>query len=150
MQTGAEIFRYCLCRAMIRRMIITGLLVVIPGWPYGAVGQSEVVPGVGEKLSPDFVAGFEDLPLAPGVENLSGSQTVFDSSGGRVIDARAFGPVSALSVRRFYRASLPQLGWRIVSGERFVREGEILTIDVEEDPPGVQLRFTLTPLETLP
>jgi len=93
-----------------------------------------------------FVAGFEDLPLMPGLEQGEDSGTVFDSPSGRVIEAYAEGPVSPADVDAFYAKTLPQLGWRQVSERRYHREGEILEITPHRgDQASVRVRFYLSP-----
>jgi len=97
-----------------------------------------------------FVAGTEDLPLMAGLRHSPDHGVVFDSAEGRIIEAYAAGYVDAEAVRRFYTASLPQLGWQEMPGSlTFRREGEILTLEVLEqgaagtDP--VTVRFRIAP-----
>jgi len=93
-----------------------------------------------------FVAGFEDLPLMPGLEQGKDSGTVFDSPAGRVIEAYAEGSVAAADVDAFYAETLPQLGWRRMSERRYRREGEILEITPHRaDKASVRVRFYLSP-----
>ena len=121
---------------------------------------------VNDAVIPGFVAGFEDVPLPPGMTNLPGSQTVFDSREGRIIDAtatgQADGSLTAKMVRDFYRQTLPQLGWqRMTPGEaspqdmglapdHFAREGEILVLELQSIGDVIQARFTLTPMPQSP
>lgn len=93
-----------------------------------------------------FVAGFEDLPLMPGLEQGEESGTVFDTPAGRVIEAYAEGSVAAAEVDAFYAKTLPQLGWRPMSERRYRREGEILEITPHRgDKAPVRVRFYLSP-----
>lgn len=93
-----------------------------------------------------FVAGFEDLPLMPGLEQGKDSGTVFDTPAGRVIEAYAEGSVMAADVDAFYAKTLPQLGWRQISDRRYRREGEILEITPHRgDRASVGVRFYLSP-----
>jgi len=93
-----------------------------------------------------FVAGFEDLPLMPGLEQGKDSGTVFDAPAGRVIEAYAEGAVAAADVDAFYAKTLPQLGWRQMSERRYRREGEILEITPHRgDKASVRVRFYLSP-----
>lgn len=93
-----------------------------------------------------FVAGFEDLPLMPGLAQGQDTGTVFDTPAGRVIEAYADGSVAAADVDAFYAQTLPQLGWRQLSDHRYRREGEILEITPRQgDTALVRVRFYLSP-----
>jgi hypothetical protein len=93
-----------------------------------------------------FVAGFEDLPLMPGLTQAAGSATVFDSPSGRVIESYAEGNVDKPAVMDFYAKTLPQLGWRQIAPYRFKREGEVLEITPKKaEKTLVRVRFYLSP-----
>jgi hypothetical protein len=93
-----------------------------------------------------FLAGFEDVPVMPGIEVVGGAGVAFDSPAGRIVEAYASGPVSRDAVRAFYQTSLPQLGWTRTGLLAFQREGESLTIELLGDEPGtVTVRFELGP-----
>ena len=92
-----------------------------------------------------FVAEIPDLPLMPGLTELSDAGVVFDKPSGRIVEAYASGAVTPDAVLAFYRESLPQLGWASADGDRFTRDGESLTIEVVEPAPPLTLRFTLRP-----
>lgn len=94
-----------------------------------------------------FVTGFEDLPLMPGLTQVSDAGTVFDTPSGRIVEAYANGRVAAPDVAAFYARTLPQLGWQPVSDHRYRREGELLDVEIRggagEDSTTV--RFYLAP-----
>lgn len=92
-----------------------------------------------------FVAEIPDLPLMPGLTELSDAGVVFDKPSGRIVEAYAQGVVSRDAVQAFYRDSLPQLGWSPATAERFTRDGEALTIEIVEGAQPLTLRFTLRP-----
>lgn len=93
----------------------------------------------------EFVEGFEDLPLAPGLSNLPEAGTGFDKPTGRIVVAYARGGVSRASVEEFYRATLPQLGWSLEGGA-YLREGERLRIEILGVDGEVTVRYTLAPI----
>ena len=95
----------------------------------------------------EFFSGVEDLPLAPGLGEVREAGMVYDTPAGRIVHATAKGPGQPRDVIRFYRATLPQLGWRIVGATRFQRETEILELKVKRIADGVELAVTLTPTE---
>ncbi len=92
-----------------------------------------------------FIAGIADLPLMAGLSEDTGSALMFDKPDGRIVEAYASGPVSRQAVTDFYRATLPQLGWRHQDNLEFTREGEILRIAFTEHDGTAVVRFTLSP-----
>jgi len=93
----------------------------------------------------DFLPGFDDLPVMPGLSAVDGAGIVFDTPSGRIIEGYAAGAVTEDSVRRFYDETLPQLGWKRVRADAFRREGEQLTIDFKSKDKALTVRFTLSP-----
>lgn len=84
----------------------------------------------------DFLHAIEDVPLAAALIE-EAEPLVFESEQGRVVRTRASGNADYSTLRSFYLASLPQLGW-VLQGEagphgpiHFVREHEILTVSIE-------------------
>ena len=104
-------------------------------------------PAGGARAAEGFVEGFDDLPLLPGLSPLKEEGLSFDKPAGRIVQAAARGAVSTDAVRKFYRETAPQLGWRLGDGEgRFVRDGETLRVEVRPDAAGqVIVRFSLSP-----
>lgn len=95
-----------------------------------------------------FVAGFEDLPLMPGLTQVTDAGTVFDTPSGRIVDAYANGAVAAEDVAAFYARTLPQLGWQRISDHRYRREGERLDLEIRGGNGPTTVRFYLAPDET--
>jgi hypothetical protein len=92
-----------------------------------------------------FVAGVEDLPLMPGLRQIEDAGTVFDSAGGRIVEAYAVGQVEQSAVEDFYAESLPQLGWTIVGGSVFSRAGETLKLEFQREAEQLTVHFSLSP-----
>lgn len=122
-----------------------------PGFPGGAglCGPS------GVQAADAFVEGIDDLPLMPGLVPVADQALVFDKPGGRIVQAVATGSLDASAIRSFYAETAPQLGWAAAGEGRFVRDGELLRIElVESGQPGlarsgtggpVTVRFMLIP-----
>lgn len=91
-----------------------------------------------------FLAGFEDVPLMPGIEADGNASVDFDSPGGRIVEAYARGPVARAAVQSYYRSTLPQLGWTRTGPLEFSRAGERLTIELLGQSP-LTIRFELAP-----
>ena len=92
-----------------------------------------------------FVSQVEDLPLMPGLTEVSEAGVVFDSPSGRIVEAYAEGTVSRAAVLNFYKETLPQLGWNRRGEAAFDREGEVLTLDFTGRQSALVVRFTLKP-----
>ncbi len=92
-----------------------------------------------------FIAGIEDLPLMPGLQAVPGTELDFDNPSGRIVGVEAAGAVKRDQVLAFYRATLPQLGWRPAGETTFERDDERLKIDFVAGDPAVTVRFTLSP-----
>ncbi len=104
--------------------------------------------GDGPAQGGGFVSGFEDLPLMPGLENVAGSDIVFDTPAGRIIEAEARGRVAREGVLDFYARTLPQLGWEHFLEGEYRREGEALKLEIggETSSGGpLSVRFFLAP-----
>lgn len=94
-----------------------------------------------------FMSGFEDLPLMDGLKQSEDAAVSFDTPSGRIIEAYAQSDeIGKQKIAEFYNKTLPQLGWRRVSDKKaflsYVREGEVLTISVEDGTPAA-VRFEL-------
>ena len=77
-----------------------------------------------------FVSVIPDLPLMAGLTEDAGAAVVFETASGRIAEAHASGALARQEVLKFYQATLPQLGWHILSDTRFQREGEVLSLEV--------------------
>jgi hypothetical protein len=94
----------------------------------------------------EFVPGFTDLPLMPGLTAVDPAPVIFDKPGGRIVETAARG-ASPSTVAEFYRATLPQLGWTPAPGGgydalAYRRDDEMLRIEMGRD--GI-VRFLLSP-----
>ncbi len=95
------------------------------------------------------MSGFEDLPLMDGLKQAEDTAVSFDTPSGRIIEAYAqSNTISKQKITDFYNKTLPQLGWSRVSGKgkaasvSYTREGEVLTISVDDGTPA-SVRFEL-------
>lgn len=110
-----------------------------------------LLPHGGHALAEDlgFLPGFEDVPKAPGLQAQEDNVLVFDSPAGRIVEVYAVGAENWGDVSAFYEGTLTQLGWtsRDATNERvrFIREGEVLTLDRFGADGALTVRFTLAP-----
>ena len=104
-----------------------------------------VVFGDEDRTEQVFVAGVEDLPLMPGLTEDREAGLVFDKPDGRIVEAYAFGTLETSAVIGFYEAALLELGWASVGKLAFLREGEMLRIDLTQGDDGLVAHFVLSP-----
>ncbi|NQU56600.1 MAG: hypothetical protein HQ513_05140 [Rhodospirillales bacterium] len=109
--------------------------------PFGAAAESQ------------FLSAIEDLPLMTGLNEVDGGVMVFDSPAGRIVEALTMGAVSKDAVLRYYRQTLPQLGWLERPPGQFSREGEMLKLEFPQTQaisgsgsPLISVRFMLSPV----
>ena len=102
-----------------------------------------------QATGPAFMSGFEDLPLMDGLKQAEDAAVSFDTPSGRIIEAYAqSSDIGERKIKDFYNRTLPQLGWKKLSGKNkdssvsYAREGEVLTISVDDGTP-VSVRFEL-------
>lgn len=96
-----------------------------------------------------FMSGFEDLPLMDGLKQAEDTAVSFDTPAGRIIEAYAqSNEIGKRKIVDFYNKTLPQLGWKRQPENKkgasvsYTREGEVLTISIDESMP-VSVRFEL-------
>lgn len=96
----------------------------------------------------EFVEGIEDIPVMGGLHQLHNDNVAFGNEEARFVEAYFSSPkLTFKQVGRFYRDTLPQLGWKLVKDSRrellFERDMENLRIVGERTSP-LLLRITLT------
>ena len=96
--------------------------------------------------SQDFLPGFEEMPVMPGMRIIEGAGIHFDAASGRIAEAYATGNFSSDDVLRFYRTTLEQLGWQEINTGTFEREGETLLLGLEKIDDEITVRFRLSPV----
>ena len=93
-----------------------------------------------------FTPAIDDLPLMPGLEPVPNEDMVFTvPRSGRIAQSSAEGAVDVDDVYRFYRRTLPQLGWHMIDTRHYMREGEHLHIDAHADGKETTVRFSVNP-----
>ncbi len=138
---GIRMLRFSMFRAVVvGTLFLAGLA--------GLTGPARAVTPVSPAAA--FVDGIDDLPLMPGLSPVTEEGLVFDKPGGRIVHAVARGTVTPAAVRQFYADTAPQLGWRGAGDNRFVREGEVLQIELVVAPGRngagpLTVRFVLVP-----
>lgn len=89
-----------------------------------------------------------DVPIMKGLEEVKEQAMLFDKPGGRIASVVAVSKtVGAKEIQDFYGAALPQLGWKKVHENQYVRGEDQLVLDLVRRPPVTVLHFTLSPLK---
>lgn len=99
----------------------------------------------GQARADGFLSDYEDLPLAPGLDEVADSGLTFDSPAGRIVESYAKGPVKEAEILKFYAATLPQLGWSRESDTVYRRESEVLRLNAELQGRALMVHFTISP-----
>jgi hypothetical protein len=93
-----------------------------------------------------FASVIDDLPLMTGLKPVEDSDVLFvEPHEGRIAETEASGAVDIDEVYNFYRRSLPHLGWKVIDGRTYEREGERLLIDARADGRITTVRFSVKP-----
>lgn len=113
--------------------------------PAAAIGAEPGAAPASAPQAPAFLTAIADMPLMPGLKEVTSAGVSFDKPQGRIIEASARGRISPAKLRAFYGATLPELGWRIQEDGRYRREGEVLRISIQRTGATLLVRFSLTP-----
>lgn len=101
------------------------------------------VPGDGEVR---FFSSIQDMPLMPGLTELSDQMVVFDKPEGRIVESLAVAETgSADDIENYYEEVLPQFGWNRIARNSFIRGEERLNLAFETREGRQLVRLTLTP-----
>ena len=93
-----------------------------------------------------FTPAIDDLPLMPNLDPVPEEDVIFVvPHAGRIAESTAEGPVDIDDVYKFYRRSLPHLGWQILDARTYLRDGEKLRIDAHANGKVTTVRFSVKP-----
>ena len=93
-----------------------------------------------------FIDGLEDVPVMEGLIQTQNDNISFGNEESRLVETVLIGENTSFElVKKFYKKTLPQMGW-IYQGARdstviFEREGEVMEIKRESEAP---LRVIIT------
>lgn len=93
-----------------------------------------------------FFTDLEELPIMEGLVENQAAAVTFETANGRIIEVEASGAVQAGIVTRFYKETLPQLGWSRIDDGIFERDQERLVLEISPTEEGrVLVAFSLSP-----
>lgn len=93
-----------------------------------------------------FFQVMNDVPVMPGLREMTDEAVNFDKPEGRIISATAVSDsVAPAAIKNFYGQTLPQLGWLAQPDGSFVRDEERLKLIIEGKEGVSVVRFQLEP-----
>jgi len=93
-----------------------------------------------------FFTALQDIPLKPGLIELSDQTLVFDKPQGRIVESTAKSEHGTEhDIRLYYKQSLPQLGWEYEEAGLYSRKQEHLHLNFETHEGQHFLRVMLEP-----
>tara|TARA_Y100000588_G_C13604568_1_gene648541 strand:+ start:184 stop:588 length:405 start_codon:yes stop_codon:yes gene_type:complete len=92
-----------------------------------------------------FLSSIEDVPLMLGLIEDENNVLNFNKPSGRLVQVYAFGPLKEKEIINYYNLVLPEFGWKNIHDLVFVREGEILKINLFRENSTLIVVFMLSP-----
>lgn len=93
-----------------------------------------------------FFSTLSDIPLMPGLYEVTRDSVSFDKAEGRIVEtAAASETLSAGQIRTFYASALPQLGWSASGQDAYLKDGEKLTLRLESKGTLNVVHLSLSP-----
>lgn len=127
--------------------VLCAALPLAAGPAAGWAGQAPAAAVSGAAVADAFFQAIPDLPLMPGMAEMPEASVVFDQPQGRVVEAASVLPRAGAGaeIRDFYGRTLPALGWLPGGDGAYVREGEILKIEIVPQDGQTVLRVAVMP-----
>jgi len=93
----------------------------------------------------DYSSIIEDLPLMQNMQELTDDSVSFDKPAGRIVQLTTITSASIPEISKFYKQSLPPLGWEQKSKNTFARENEVMKIEIKNSGSKNYVTFTIQP-----
>ena len=124
------------------------VVLCLSGFAHSAHAQTSTLIGSGDT---HFFESLYDVPKMQGLSEIKDMSISFDKAEGRIAYATALlEKASKEQVLKFYRQSLPQLGWKAAGINSYTRESEKLKISFEEytvkSKTSTLVKFSLSPI----
>ncbi|MDC0348898.1 hypothetical protein OAN21_00620 [Alphaproteobacteria bacterium] len=89
-----------------------------------------------------YVPGTEDIPLMEGM-TIESEPILFDKNQGEVLITKSSTHLLPKDVKNFYKKTLKNLGWTVISENKFKREMQILDMEIKERNGKTTVNFEL-------
>lgn len=99
-------------------------------------------------VSERFFEPLYDVPVMSGLQEIGDQALLFDKPSGRIASVVAVSDhLTSTEIVEFYARTLPQLGWKKINKNQYVRDESTLFLDLVERPPLVVVQFSLFPAQ---
>jgi hypothetical protein len=106
---------------LVHVFLILAAILILPTVSFAEEGEAQ------------FFSALQDVPLMPGLQEVTEMTVVFDKPEGRIVESAAMlDAVPAAQAEAFYAQTLPQLGWNLQGKNTYIRQGEELLLGFEE------------------
>lgn len=101
-----------------------------------------------QQKAPEFFSSLQDIPLMPGLLEITEETLVFDKPEGRIVEATTLMDkgLQQEQVLSFYQATLPQMGWSRSAANHFLRGQEQLYISFDLRDEDKIAKFMIQPM----
>ena len=96
-------------------------------------------------VAEQFVYGLDDVPIFKDMKSIEDSHILFDKVDGRYLYSEIIGKYKILEIQEYYKKVLPNLGWKSLRTNSFIRGNEILEIQYLIDNGETKVVFTISP-----
>ncbi len=105
---------------------------------------NEIRSSLGDENA-QFLSLIEDVPLMLGLREDDTNVINFNKPSGRLVQIYAYGQLKEKETINYYKLVLPELGWNNIHNLVFVRDGEILKINLFREDNTLTVVFKLSP-----
>lgn len=90
-----------------------------------------------------FINGLDDIPLHQNLKIVKDSLIIFDTNEGKYITTELTGEIKLTKVEEYYTKILPNLGWKIIEKNKYLRENKTLSIQFIQENEVLNVIFIL-------
>ena len=92
-----------------------------------------------------FLKGIDDIPTYKNMVHVEDSLVMFDKVNGRFVSTEMIGQYNYSDVSEFYNKILPNLGWKLVKKNRYIRAEESLELEYKYNGKDLRVVFNISP-----
>ena len=96
-------------------------------------------------VAEEFVFGLDDIPVFKEMRYVENSNLLFDKIDGRFVSSEMEGSYNKEDIKQFYSSVLPNLGWKKVDENLYLRDGEYLEIKLNSLNSVSKVKFSIYP-----
>ena len=96
-------------------------------------------------LCETFLKGIDDIPTYKNMVHVEDSLVMFDKVNGRFVSTEMIGQYKYSDVSKFYNQILPNLGWKLVKKNLYIRAEESLELEYKFNGKDLRVVFNISP-----